>query len=98
MSDESILIDHRKEIMNCFHMQMDCFARVLMQESNTYEYTSMKSLNEPKHGFCGVLARKAKAILEDDNGNGVQNKSEDCGTDQTQTRTSPTSFQVRNIM
>ncbi|XP_028122598.1 uncharacterized protein LOC114319748 [Camellia sinensis] len=27
----------------------------------------MKSLSEPKHGFWGVLARKAKAILDDDN-------------------------------
>lgn len=79
-------------------MKMDCFARVSMQESNTYEYTSMKSLNEPKHGFWGVLARKAKAILEDDNDNGVPNKSGDSGTDQTQTFTSSTSFRVRNIM
>ncbi|XP_057971891.1 uncharacterized protein LOC131160328 [Malania oleifera] len=30
-----------------------------------YEYTSLKSTNEPK-GFWGVLARKAKAILDDD--------------------------------
>ncbi|XP_019708809.1 uncharacterized protein [Elaeis guineensis] len=36
-------------------------------DSNTYAFTSMKSLNEPKHGFWGILARKAKAILEDDN-------------------------------
>lgn len=27
----------------------------------------MKSLNESKHGFWGVLARKAKAILDEDN-------------------------------
>lgn len=26
----------------------------------------MKSLNESKHGFWGVLARKAKAILDED--------------------------------
>lgn len=26
----------------------------------------MKSLSEPKHGFWGVLARKAKAVLDDD--------------------------------
>ncbi|KAJ4980001.1 hypothetical protein NE237_010781 [Protea cynaroides] len=37
------------------------------QDPTSYEYTSMKSLNESKHGFWGVLARKAKAILEDDN-------------------------------
>lgn len=27
----------------------------------------MKNLNEPKQGFWGTLARKAKAILDDDN-------------------------------
>ncbi|XP_022947358.1 uncharacterized protein LOC111451244 [Cucurbita moschata] len=37
------------------------------QDSKAYEYTSMKSLNESKHGFWGALARKAKAILDDDN-------------------------------
>ncbi|XP_008788047.3 uncharacterized protein LOC103705919 isoform X2 [Phoenix dactylifera] len=37
------------------------------QGSNTYRYTSIKSLNEPQHGFWGILARKAKEILEDDN-------------------------------
>lgn len=35
--------------------------------SSSYEYTSMKSLNEPKQGFWGTLARKAKSILDDDN-------------------------------
>ncbi|KAL0537565.1 hypothetical protein IC582_026544 [Cucumis melo] len=39
-----------------------------VQDSKAYEYTSMKSLNESKHGFWGALARKAKAILDDDNG------------------------------
>lgn len=38
-----------------------------IKDSTPYEYTSMKNLNESKHGFWGVLARKAKAILEDDN-------------------------------
>lgn len=33
--------------------------------SATYDYTSMGSTNEPG-GFWGVLARKAKAILDDD--------------------------------
>nr|DAD38565.1 TPA_asm: hypothetical protein HUJ06_012887 [Nelumbo nucifera] len=37
------------------------------QDSPSYEYTSMKSPNESKFGFWGVLARKAKSILEDDN-------------------------------
>ena len=27
----------------------------------------MKNLNESKHGFWGALARKSKAILDDDN-------------------------------
>lgn len=27
----------------------------------------MKSLNEPKQGFWGTLARKAKSILDEDN-------------------------------
>ncbi|XP_059668182.1 uncharacterized protein LOC132313435 [Cornus florida] len=36
------------------------------KSSSLYDYTSMESSNEPK-GFWGVLARKAKAILEDDN-------------------------------
>ncbi|XP_042480828.1 uncharacterized protein LOC122061566 isoform X3 [Macadamia integrifolia] len=37
------------------------------QDPASYEYTSIKSLNDSKHGFWGILARKAKAILEDDN-------------------------------
>lgn len=32
----------------------------------------MKSLNESKQGFWGALARKAKAILDDDNDNEAQ--------------------------
>ncbi|PWA97449.1 hypothetical protein CTI12_AA029390 [Artemisia annua] len=36
-----------------------------MQGSATYDYTSMGSTNEPG-GFWGVLARKAKTILDDD--------------------------------
>ncbi|EOA27320.1 hypothetical protein CARUB_v10023438mg [Capsella rubella] len=31
-----------------------------------HEYTSMKSLNEPKRGFWGSLASKAKAFLDED--------------------------------
>ncbi|KAG2332911.1 hypothetical protein Bca52824_004091 [Brassica carinata] len=31
-----------------------------------HEYTSMKSLNEPKRGFWGSLASKAKALLDED--------------------------------
>ncbi|KAJ6831631.1 uncharacterized protein M6B38_305170 [Iris pallida] len=37
------------------------------KDATAYEYTSMKSLNESKYGFWGVLARKAKSILDDDN-------------------------------
>ncbi|CAH2049795.1 unnamed protein product [Thlaspi arvense] len=39
----------------------------LMQDSTTYEYTSMKSLSDNKSGFWGALARKAKSIIDDDN-------------------------------
>ncbi|KAK9998980.1 hypothetical protein SO802_018583 [Lithocarpus litseifolius] len=39
---------------------------VSLEDSKRYEYTSMKSMNESKHGFWGVLARKAKAILDED--------------------------------
>ncbi|BBH04504.1 hypothetical protein Prudu_015660 [Prunus dulcis] len=38
-----------------------------------HEYTSIKNLNESKHGFWGVLARKAKAILDDDEDNAAEN-------------------------
>ncbi|XP_022859184.1 uncharacterized protein LOC111379976 isoform X2 [Olea europaea var. sylvestris] len=37
------------------------------KDSSAHEYTSMKNMNEPKQGFWGVLARKAKAIIDDDN-------------------------------
>uniref|UniRef100_A0A5B7A2Q4 Uncharacterized protein n=1 Tax=Davidia involucrata TaxID=16924 RepID=A0A5B7A2Q4_DAVIN len=37
------------------------------KDSSTYDNTSMKSSRESNKGFWGVLARKAKAILEDDN-------------------------------
>ncbi|KAG6522727.1 uncharacterized protein LOC122053140 [Zingiber officinale] len=35
----------------------------------SYEYTSMKSLNESKYGFWGTLARKAKSIIDNDDDN-----------------------------
>lgn len=41
----------------------------------------MKSLNESKNGFWGVLARKAKSIIEDDN---VTRQSEPPGTPRSQ--------------
>ncbi|XP_043697995.1 uncharacterized protein LOC122648819 isoform X2 [Telopea speciosissima] len=37
------------------------------QDPTSYKYTSFENLNESKHGFWGILARKAKAILDDDN-------------------------------
>lgn len=43
----------------------------------------MKSLNESKNGFWGVLARKAKSIIEDDNDN-VTQQSEVPGTTRSQ--------------
>ncbi|KAL6865008.1 hypothetical protein ACP4OV_016159 [Aristida adscensionis] len=38
----------------------------LAEDSSSYEYTSMKSLNEAKYGFWGALARKAKSFLDED--------------------------------
>ncbi|KVI11461.1 hypothetical protein Ccrd_010122 [Cynara cardunculus var. scolymus] len=35
-------------------------------DSTRYDYASMKNLDEPKRGFWGALARKARAIIEDD--------------------------------
>ncbi|KAG0496087.1 hypothetical protein HPP92_000662 [Vanilla planifolia] len=52
------------------------------QDVPSYEYTSMSSLNETKHGFWGVLARKAKSLLDDDN---VSQKSETHERDQHKT-------------
>ncbi|GAA0170088.1 hypothetical protein Leryth_013132 [Lithospermum erythrorhizon] len=37
------------------------------KEIPKYEYTSMKNLDERKQGFWGVLAQKAKSIIDDDN-------------------------------
>ncbi|XP_027334618.1 uncharacterized protein LOC113849143 [Abrus precatorius] len=51
------------------------------KDSRTYEYTSMKNLNESKNGFWGVLARKAKSIIEDDN---IPQQSEMPGTTRSQ--------------
>ncbi|KAL6200515.1 hypothetical protein ACLB2K_030296 [Fragaria x ananassa] len=38
----------------------------LPSPTQPHEYTSMKNLNESKNGFWSSLARKAKAILDDD--------------------------------
>ncbi|KAL6203587.1 hypothetical protein ACLB2K_027287 [Fragaria x ananassa] len=38
----------------------------LPSPTQPHEYTSMKNLNESKNGFWSALARKAKAILDDD--------------------------------
>ncbi|KAJ1422970.1 hypothetical protein SESBI_12739 [Sesbania bispinosa] len=51
------------------------------KDSRTYEYTSMKNLNESKNGFWNVLARKAKSIIEDDN---LTRQSEMPGTTRSQ--------------
>ncbi|KAK2644657.1 hypothetical protein Ddye_019852 [Dipteronia dyeriana] len=37
----------------------------LLKDSKPHQFTSMKNLNESKSGFWGNLARKAKAILDD---------------------------------
>ncbi|KAI3450203.1 hypothetical protein Pfo_006868 [Paulownia fortunei] len=36
------------------------------KDSSIYEHTPKKNMNETKQGFWGVLARKAKAIIDDD--------------------------------
>ncbi|XP_058750425.1 uncharacterized protein LOC131623435 [Vicia villosa] len=51
------------------------------KDSRAYEYTSMKRLDESKNGFWGVLARKAKSILEDD---GLTRESEIPGSPRSQ--------------
>ncbi|KAK7302018.1 hypothetical protein RJT34_12897 [Clitoria ternatea] len=53
------------------------------KDSRTHEYTSMKNLNESKSGFWGVLARKAKSIIEDDS---VPQRSELPRTTRSQTQ------------
>lgn len=37
------------------------------KDSSSYEYKSMKNLSESKQGIWGVLARKAKSIIDDNN-------------------------------
>ncbi|KAL3328083.1 hypothetical protein AABB24_035638 [Solanum stoloniferum] len=37
------------------------------KDSSSYEYISMESLSESKQGIWGVLARKAKSIIDDNN-------------------------------
>lgn len=51
-----------------------CVTYATPKDSVQYEYTSMNSLNEAKYGFWGVLARKAKSILEDDNNTNLQSE------------------------
>lgn len=52
----------------------------------------MKSLNESKYGFWGVLARKAKSLIDDDN---ASQKSETSGRKQSKVFDSRTSGPVR---
>ncbi|XP_060216623.1 uncharacterized protein LOC132644086 isoform X1 [Lycium barbarum] len=37
------------------------------KDSSSYEYTSMKNFGESKQGIWGLLARKAKSIIDDNN-------------------------------
>ncbi|CAL9111457.1 unnamed protein product [Musa textilis] len=39
------------------------------RDSASYEYISMKNLNESKYGFWGTLARKAKSLVDNDDTN-----------------------------
>ncbi|KAK6943303.1 hypothetical protein RJ641_028680 [Dillenia turbinata] len=61
--------------------------------SNNYEYTSLKTSNDSKYGFWGVLARKAKAILEDEN---VSQQFETSGRTRMQMHDSSTGDQESN--
>ncbi|KAK6163893.1 hypothetical protein DH2020_000757 [Rehmannia glutinosa] len=54
-------------------------AEPLEEDSSIYEPTS-KNMNESKQGFWGVLARKAKAILDDDDDNMIQPRETPGGT------------------
>ncbi|KAM0903323.1 hypothetical protein ACQ4PT_018746 [Festuca glaucescens] len=45
-------------------------------DSSSYEYTSMKSLNEDKYGFWGTLARKAKSFIDEDGSPGQYDSPE----------------------
>ncbi|MQM01088.1 hypothetical protein Taro_033839 [Colocasia esculenta] len=83
--------DHR--LSNC-PMLKDQVARNQGVDTTTYEYTSMKSLSESKsEGFWGVLARKAKSILDDDNAM-QQQKTPRQYQHQPQTLNAPTSAQI----
>lgn len=53
------------------------------QETEFRDYTSRKSKDESKHGFWGSLARKAKAFLDDDEGNEPQQLKSDETSKQT---------------
>jgi len=55
----------------------------------------MKNLNESKYGFWGVLARKAKSLIDDEN---ASQKFENSGRKQPQMFDSSTGGQVRFIL
>ncbi|ERN04267.1 uncharacterized protein LOC18432423 [Amborella trichopoda] len=63
------------------------------QEGMTYEYTSMKTLNESKYGFWGVLARKAKSVFEEDN---MVQQSETSSKTSPQVHDAAVGYQVRH--
>ncbi|KAK1426737.1 hypothetical protein QVD17_15416 [Tagetes erecta] len=74
----------------CMYMRYE--GRILgKQGSPTYDYSSMKSTNE-RGGFWGVLARKAKAILDDE----IPQQSSPPSRVKQETVTFSTSNQVRN--
>lgn len=50
----------------------------------------MRSLNESKQGFWGVLARKAKAFLDDDNDNHNEAQQQFGTPGRTEVETPPT--------
>ncbi|CAM8966788.1 hypothetical protein QQ045_005718 [Rhodiola kirilowii] len=66
---------------SAFHRDLSSYNRARSKDSDPYENTSMSP--ESKSGFWGVLARKAKAILDDDDGDGTRN-SETSGSTRLQ--------------
>ncbi|KAM5582917.1 hypothetical protein ABKV19_003031 [Rosa sericea] len=60
-------------------------ATSLPSPTQPHEYTSMKSLNESKNGFWSVLARKAKAILDDDEDDNVAQTNDSPGRKRVET-------------
>ncbi|KAF1881994.1 hypothetical protein Lal_00038638 [Lupinus albus] len=66
-SSLSSLYDHSNLSSNAPQLNLPQTTPISPKDSRSYEFTSLKSLNQTNNGFWGVLARKAKSIVEDDN-------------------------------